>query len=80
MAVHKYKSNSAFDKGLWLDIVETIDTQKTCFKYTGFDSLTQAGEYCRWWSELHWGYFPHAYASEENGVITAYCERWNSCD
>lgn len=80
MAVHTYNSSTDFDKGLVLGILESNDGRKTVFHYTGFNTLGQAMEFCNWWEELHWGYSPYCYATQENGEISACCERWNSCD
>lgn len=78
MTVHHYKGEHAF-KGLFLEAEERIEDRKTFFKYMGFSTLGQAMEFCSWWEEVTgWAYDPSSYAIEENGVLTAYCERWNS--
>lgn len=76
-----YKSASNFDRSLMLEITEETRNRSVYYTYRGFHSLGHAMEFCRWWEEVTgWAYSPSSYATEENGVVTAYCQRWDSCD
>lgn len=77
----KYRFYTNFDKSLILDITEDNDGRKTRFTYSGFLSIEQAREFVIWWGEeWYWGYEGSAYATEKDGKITVFAERYNSCD
>ena len=77
-----YKSSTAFNKELVLEIAENNDGRKTNFVYKGFESMDQAKEFAKWWEDCwYFGYMGDAVATlSAQGNIMVLASRYNSCD